>query len=155
MRNLKIAIGSTRTAKKWSNKVVSFDDLCEQFKTPVRTAETAEEYPKLLKTERDRIKDIGGIVPAELKDGRRKRENVLCCSMVKLDGDKVTVDFLEQFDTTNPYAAVVYSTHSHTPETPRLRIFVPTTRDMTPEETVAVTRYYADSLGIDQFDECS
>ena len=26
---------------------------------------------------------------------------------------------------------------------------------MTPEETVAVTRYFAESLGIDQFDECS
>ena len=155
MRKLKIAIGSSRFAKKWSNKTISFDDLCEQFKTPVRTAETAEEYPKLPKDDRDRIKDIGGIVPGELRYGRRKRENVTCCSMIKLDGDKVRTDFLQSFDETNPYAAVVYSTHSHTPEAPRLRIFIPTTRDMTPEETVAVTRFFADSLGIDQFDECS
>ena len=155
MRKLKISSGNSRFAKKWINKSITFDDLCEQFKTPVRTTETAEEYPKLPKTERDKIKDIGGIVPGELRDGRRKRENIICCSMIKLDGDKVTPDFLDQFELTNPYAAVIYSTHSHTPENPRIRIFVPATRDMTPEETVAVTRFYADSLGIDQFDECS
>lgn len=155
MRKLKIAYGSSCFAKKWTNKIISFDELCEQFRNPVRTAETTEEYPKLPKAERDRIKDIGGIVPAELQGGRRKNKNVICCSMIKLDGDKVKPDFLGQFELLNPYAAVVYSTHSHTPESPRLRIFVPTTRDMTPEETVAVTRFFADSLGIDQFDECS
>jgi predicted P-loop ATPase len=155
MRRLKIAVGGSRTAKKWSNKTVTFDELCEQFLMPVRTPETADEYPRLSKNERDRIKDIGGIVPGELRDGRRKRENVNCCSMVKLDGGKISVDFIEAFELLNPYAAVIYSTHSHTPEAPRLRIFVPTTGDMTSEGAVAVTRLYADSLGIDQFDECS
>jgi len=155
MRQLKIAYGSSCFAKKWSNKTIGFDELCEQFRVPVRTSESAEEYPKLPKAERDRIKDIGGIVPAELRDGRRKSANVNCCSMIKLDGDEVNTDFLDQFETRNEYAAVIYSTHSHTPEAPRLRIFVPATRDMPPEETVAVTRYFAESLGIDQFDECS
>ena len=155
LRKLKISYANSRLATRWINRVVPFDDLCEQFRTPVRTAETVEEYPKLPKAERDRIKDVGGIVPGELRDGRRKRENVNCCSMIKLDGDKVKPGFLERFEAENRHAAVIYSTHSHTPEAPRLRIFVPTKRDMTPEETVAVTRFYAADLGIDQFDECS
>ena len=119
MRQLKISYGSSCFAKKWSNKTIGFDELCEQFRVPVRTSESAEEYPKLPKAQRDRIKDIGGIVPAELRDGRRKSANVNCCSMIKLDGDEVNTDFLDQFETRNEYAAIIYSTHSHTPEAPR------------------------------------
>ena len=47
MRDLKIAYGNSRQAKFWSNKTITFDDLCERLKTPIRTSETSEEYPKL------------------------------------------------------------------------------------------------------------
>lgn len=43
MRQLKIAYGSSCFAKKWSNKTIGFDELCEQFRVPVRTSESAEE----------------------------------------------------------------------------------------------------------------
>lgn len=155
MRKLKIAYGNSCFAKKWSNKTISFEELCRRLATTVRTTETVEEYPKLPKTDRDRIKDIGGFVAAELSGGRRKRETVAYRSMVNLDGDKVKPDFLDSFELLNTYAAVVYSTHSHTPEEPRLRIIVPLSRDVTPDEYNAIARYYAESLGIDQFDECS
>ena len=155
MRILKIAYGNRRDSKKWINKTVSFDELCERLKTPIRTTETVEEYGKMPKSSRDEAKDVGGFVPAELRNGRRKRENVNCVSMLKLDGDDVAPDFLRRFETKNPFAAVVYSTHSHTPEAPRLRILIPLTRDLSPDEGMAVTRYIANSLGIDQFDECS
>ena len=155
MRSLKIAYGNSCFAKKWSNKTVAWDALCERLKTTVRTTETVEEYPKLPKADRDRVKDIGGFVAAELSGGRRKREAVVCRSMLTLDGDKVQPDFLENFNRLDTYAAAVYSTHSHTPENPRLRIIVPLARDVTPDEYNAVARYLAAALGIDQFDECS
>ncbi|GHU52871.1 hypothetical protein AGMMS49975_09630 [Clostridia bacterium] len=155
MRKLKIAYGSSCFAKQWSNKTVTFDELCERLKTTIRTSETAEEYPKLPKGEREKIKDKGGFVPALLRDGRRKRENVVCRSMLVLDGDKVKCGFLEDFEMLNINAAVIYSTHSHTPKAPRLRIIVPLTRDVTSDKYNAIARYYAESLGIDQFDECS
>ena len=155
MRNLKIAYGNSCFAKRWSNKTVAWDALCERLKTTVRTTETVEEYPKLPKADRDRVKDIGGFVAAELSGGRRKREAVVCRSMLTLDGDKVQPDFLENFNRLDTYAAAVYSTHSHTPENPRLRIIVPLARDVTPDEYNAVARYLAAALGIDQFDECS
>jgi predicted P-loop ATPase len=155
MRDLKIAYGNSCFAKKWSNKAISWDALCERLKTTVRTTETVEEYPKLPKADRDRAKDIGGFVAAELSGGRRKRETVVCRSMLSLDGDKVSPDFLDSFELLNTHAAAVYSTHSHTPENPRLRIVVPLARDVTPDEYNAVARYYAADLGIDQFDECS
>jgi len=63
MRELKIALGNSRQAKFWSNKTMSFDDICDRLKTPIRTTETAEEYSKLPKPKRDEIKDKGGFVP--------------------------------------------------------------------------------------------
>ena len=57
MRDLKIAYGNSRQAKFWSNKTIKFEDLCERLKTPIRTSETSEEYPKIPKPQRDVIKD--------------------------------------------------------------------------------------------------
>jgi hypothetical protein len=56
MRNLPIAYGNSCYAKKWSNKTITFDELCTRLKTTIRTVETQEEYPKLPKKEKDRVK---------------------------------------------------------------------------------------------------
>ena len=155
MRNLPIAYGDSCFAVKWSNKVISFDDLAERLKTPVRTTETVSEYAKMRKADRDRAKDRGGFVAGQLKGGRRKRETVGSRSMLTLDLDQATTSFLPNFKATCEYAALVYSTHSHTPEAPRLRVVVPLSRDVTPDEYQAISRYFADEWGIDMFDECS
>jgi predicted Mrr-cat superfamily restriction endonuclease len=67
MRELPIAYGNSCYAKKWSNKKIPFDDLCQRLEHTVRTPETVEEYPKLPKTERDRTKDKGVLSAAALK----------------------------------------------------------------------------------------
>ncbi|MDW7651720.1 MAG: virulence-associated E family protein [Bacillota bacterium] len=155
MRELKIAYGNSRFAKKWSNKTITFDELCKRLENTVRTSETVEEYPHLPKKERDGVKDKGGFVGGWLKNGRRKREMVDCRSMLTLDGDKVAKDFISHYERDNKYTFCLYSTHGHTPEEPRLRIIIPLTRDITSDEYAAITRYYAADWEIDQFDECS
>lgn len=155
MRNLPIAYGNSCYAKKWSNKTTTFDELCERLKNTTYTTETVEEYPKLPKTDRDRAKDRGGFVGGQLKDNRRKRENVACRSMLTHDADHADKDFIERFTFGCKYAAALYTTHGHTPEAPRVRIIVPLTRDVTPDEFTAIGRYFAEEWGIDQFDECS
>lgn len=155
MRNLKIAYGNSCFAKKWSNKEISFDDLCERLKTTVRTSESAEEYPKLPKADRDRAKDIGGFVGGSLKGGRRKRETVERRSMLTLDIDHADADFLGNYETLSVNAACIYSTRGHTPDAPRLRLIVPLARDVSPDEYNAIARFFASEWGIDQFDECS
>ena len=95
MRDLSIAYGNSRTAKFWSNKTIRFDDLCERLKTPIRTSETAEEYPKLSKNERDQIKDKGGFVAGHLRNNRRKSDAVACRSMLVYDLDSVKADFIK------------------------------------------------------------
>ena len=107
------------------------------------------------KEERDNAKDVGGFVGGTLKGGRRKIDTVDIRSMLALDGDRINVEFLDTYETICPYTSVLYTTHSSTAENPRVRLVFPLTRDVTPEEFVAVSRYLADMLGIDYFDECS
>lgn len=155
MRELKIAYGGSCFAKLWSNKTITFDALCERLKTTVRTPETVEEYPRLPKEERDRIKDKGGMVGGWLKQGRRKAASVECRSMLTHDVDAADAEFLNRYRMLSPYASVLYSTHSHTPEAPRYRIITPLTRDISSEEYVAIARYLAADWGIDCVDRCS
>ena len=54
--------------------------------------------------------------------------------MLSLDGDRITKEFLDNYETTFPYTSVLYTTHSSTEENPRARIVCPLTRDVTPEE---------------------
>jgi predicted P-loop ATPase len=155
MRDLPIAYGNSCYAKTWSNKTIRFDALCDRLSATIRTSETAEEYPKLAKADRDRAKDKGGFVGGQLRDNRRKRENVVCRSMLTEDVDHADTGFIQRFTEGCRYAACLYTTHGHTPEAPRVRLVVPLTRDVTPEEYTAIARYFADEWGIDQFDECS
>jgi len=155
MRELAIAYGNNRQAKKWVNKTTSFDELKERLKVTIRTTESAEEYAKFSKAQKDNAKDHGGFVAGALKGGRRKIDTVELRSMVALDGDRIDKTFLENYETSTPYTSVLYTTHSSTDENPRVRLIFPLTRDVTPEEFVAVSRYLAQMLGIDYFDECS
>lgn len=154
-RELKIAYGSSCFAKVWSNKTITFEALCQRLSTTIRTPETVEEYPKLSKPERDRAKDKGGMVGGWLKEGRRKAANVECRSMLTHDVDDADLDFLERYRMLNGFESCLYSTHSHTPEAPRYRIITPLSRDVSPEEYVALARLLAKEWGIDCIDACS
>lgn len=155
MRDLPIAYGNSCYAKTWANKTTTWEDLCERLKTTIRTTESMEEYPKLKKDDRDRAKDKGGFVGGNLKGNRRKRETVACRSMLTMDADHAEIGFIDKFTAECQYASCLYTTHGHTPEQPRCRIIVPLTRDITPDEYVALARYFAADWGIDRFDECS
>jgi predicted P-loop ATPase len=155
MRDLKIAYGNSCYAVKWSNKTITFNELCQRLVNTIRTPETAEEYPNLPKKERDRVKDKGGFVGGALKGGRRKSETVVCRSMLTHDTDHAEEGFVARYESGRKYASALYTTHGHTPEAPRLRIITPLTRDVTPDEYTALSRYFAAEWGIDQFDRCS
>lgn len=154
-RELSISYGNSCFAKTWSNKTTSWKDLCSRLSATIRTTESAQEYSKMKKDDRQAAKDKGGFVGGQLKNNRRKIDTVACRSMLTLDADNVKVGFIDRFIQEVRHAACVYTTHGHTPEAPRCRIIVPLTRDVSPDEYVALTRYYAANWGIDQFDECS
>lgn len=156
MRDLSIAYGNSRTAKFWSNKTIKFDELCDRLRTPIYTSETAEEYPKLPKGQRDDIKDKGGFVAGHLSGNRRQANKVVCRSMLVYDLDSIEPEFLKDISSKIHNNGCYYTTHSHMPEKPRARMIIPVSRDMTADEFNAAARYYAQDNGfITMLDPCS
>ncbi len=66
---MKIAVGNSRMDKKWKNRDISWEDLCARVGSTIRTTETVEEYRKLKKGAQDNIKDVGGFVGGQLREG--------------------------------------------------------------------------------------
>ena len=56
MRELAIAYGASCHAKQWSNKTITFDDLCKRLQNTIRTPETVEDYKKMKKSENDLLR---------------------------------------------------------------------------------------------------
>lgn len=104
------------------------------------------------KDEQGRIKDVGGFVGGYLSGGVRKNGCVTLRSVLTLDIDNQAKGAWEAFKSQYKCEAVVYSTHKHTPEKPRLRLVIPLSRDVTPEEYEPIGRRVADRTGIEMFD---
>lgn len=89
MRSLSLAYGNSRQAKTWVNKTIQFDELKERLKVTIRTPESAEEYAKMNKAQRDLAKDHGGFVGMEfLKAVAENQNTVESRSQLSLDGDQ-------------------------------------------------------------------
>ncbi|HBE9573223.1 TPA: hypothetical protein KNI37_003597 [Clostridioides difficile] len=150
---LMLAIGKNKLETHWKNKSILWSELVNRLSKTLRTQETYTEYRKMSKTEKDRVKDVGGFVGGSLKNGRRKAENIANRSIITLDIDYANKDIWEDITLLNDYACLMYSTHSHTENNPRYRLVIPLTRPVLPEEYQAISRMIADTIGIDMFDD--
>ena len=151
---LTIAVGRSRMDKNWKNKEMMWSELVARLSETQRTSETVAEYKKLSKTEQGRIKDVGGFVGGLLKGGRRTADSVASRQVLTLDADFAQPDFwdLAMLALGEP-AAAIYSTHKHTPDKPRLRLVLPLSRPVTPDEYQAIGRRVAADIDIEQFDD--
>lgn len=151
--SITIATGRSRKETEWKNREMLWSDLTERLSKTQRTAETYDEYRKSTKAEQDRIKDVGGFVGGTIKTGRRRLSNISWRQVITLDADYVKGDFWATIEMLFDNACCIYSTHSHTPESPRIRLVIPLTRPVTPDEYQAVSRKIAEAIGIDFFDD--
>ena len=151
-REYDIATAKTRLAKEWKNRKVTWEQFVKKCSKTKRTGETLEQYARMSKNEQSGIKDVGGFVGGYLNDGARRKGYVAHRSMITLDIDNGTPNLWEDFTLQYSCAALLYSTHKHTPETPRYRLIIPLKRDVTCEEYEPVCRRITASLGIDLFD---
>ena len=155
-RIVKIAVCNRKTDAKFKNQEWTWEDIVQRNRTPIRTSETVMEYPKLPKSKRDALKDVGGFVGGQLKDGIRKNGNVISRSMGALDADSIQKldDFLTQVkQVLNGVKYFIYSTHSHTAEAPRLRLVILFGREVSEDEYPALMRMIAKLIGMDNFDD--
>ena len=149
---INIAIGLSRETKVWKNKKYSWSEFVRRISEVNRTSETFKEYMAAPKQEQLKIKDVGGYVGGYLRKGRRNPENVVNRQLATLDIDFAHLTFWDDFTLFYNNAAILHSTHKHCEESPRFRLIMPLSRECTPDEYVAVSRYIAGTLDIDLFD---
>ena len=150
---LEIATGRSRKELQWKNSKTTWSQLVRRFSQTHRTTETLSEYLKSDKSRQDEIKDVGGFVGGYINTGRRKTENILRRTLLTLDLDFAKPGFWDLYSMIYDNSAVLYSTHKHQPEKPRLRLIIPLTRPVSVDEYAAVSRRIAGNLGIDNFDD--
>jgi putative DNA primase/helicase len=150
--NLTISVATSCKSLYWKKQTIAWDKLIERLQSFTRTPETFAEYTNMTKTQQSKAKDTGGFVGGGLKGGRRKAQNVLSRSLIALDADFADVEFADRVRALG-YEAVIYSTHSHTPEKPRLRVIFPLSVEIAPDKYPAVARKLAAMIDINQFDD--
>ena len=122
---LSIATAGSRLSKRWENTEMTWEELVRRCRETTRTRETVAEYTRMSKKAQSNIKDTGGFVGGYIAGNRRKAELVKWRSVATLDIDYGTPDVWETFTAKFKFAAMLYSTHKHTPEKPRYRLVFP------------------------------
>ena len=154
-RQITISVGNNRRDMVWKQTVLTVEELYKRLSTPVRGAETLQDYLHLKKSQQDDLKDVGGFVGGSLLGQRRKANNVTGRDIITLDFDNVpgwqTETIIGKMDALG-YGYCIYSTRKHTPERPRLRVVIPTDRTMTPDEYEPCARRVAAHVGIGMAD---
>lgn len=148
-----LSVGDSRHATDWATKHVTWKDFIAKMARPVRTRETLAEYAAMSHDQRSEVKDVGGFVGGTIAGGNRKGANVQDRQLISLDADFATEGLWDNWEMFVGRAALLHSTHSHTAENPRLRLIVPLSRPVSPDEYEPIARRLADLLGIDAFDD--
>ena len=147
-----MATGKSRHDTTWKTKVWTWGEFVRKASKTIRTDERLDVYMHEKKIRQDEIKDKGGFVGGILNGGRRLRGKVTSRRILTLDIDFGKPDTWAMFCMLYNCAALVYSTHKHTPEKPRLRLCILLDRDVTVDEYEAIGRKVAETIDIDQFD---
>lgn len=150
---MRIAVGNSRMDKKWKNKDMSWDDFKQKCSQTIRTTETVAEYRKMSKQAQDNAKDVGGFVGGALKQGKRKNGFVDGRSMLTLDLDHAVPEVWDAVTMLFDFKCLMYSTHKHTPEEPRVRLIIPLSREVSAEEYAPVSRMVAKDIGMEMVDD--
>ena len=150
---MRIAVGNSRMDKKWKNKDMSWEDFKAKCSQTIRTTETVAEYRKMSKPAQDNAKDVGGFVGGALKGGKRKNGFVEGRSLLTLDLDHAVPGVWDAITMLFDFKCLMYSTHKHTPDAPRVRLIIPLSREVSAEEYAPISRMVAKDIGMEMVDD--
>lgn len=152
LRLLEISTAKSRTASRWKLETLTWPDFCARLAACMdanRGSETHAEYLAMPRDRQANRKDVGGFVGGALRDGVRKHGCCTARSLITLDLDNCapgsTGAWLDAAAGLG-CAAAVYSTRRHDPEHPRLRVVIPTDRDLSPDEYQPAARMLAQMI---------
>ena len=157
-KTIMISCAGNRREVVWRPQRMLWSEFIRKASQPVVSPETFQEYKAMSKGQQDDLKDVGGYVGGILKDNRRRTGNVISRSLITLDADSIPAGGTDGILTRVSAlgcAYMVYSTRKHESAAPRLRIVIPTDRDVTAEEYEPVARKLADLIGMGFFDPAS
>lgn len=133
---------------------LSWEELVDKLREPEITDECLDEYAAMTNEARTEIKDVGGYIAGELEGGRRSKATVKNRCIVTIDADDAGWLDWEHFTTLNPtLCSCCHSTHSSTPEQPRLRWLFPLSRPVTADEYRLIAQELSHLVGADTVDE--
>ena len=150
---LTISVGRSRKETNWKQINLTWGQLVERLRNPQITDETVKEFSEMTHDQQQDIKDVGGYVGGIIEGGSRAADNVVSRDVIMWDADYGDMRIWEAWDMMVGKAAVLHSTHKHTPEHPRLRIVAPLTRPVSPLEYEAIGRKIASWMDIEAFDD--
>ncbi len=134
----------------------SWTDIVERLNKSKPTKETAEQYARMDPTKKAKLKDTGYFIGGQYAKSGIRHGMPEFRVLLALDMDygpknyaAVLADKLEGFE------FIAHSTHSHTEDSPRLRIVLPLLDELPAEKYVALSRLLADRIGIELFDHTS
>lgn len=138
MRLLTVSVGQQDPAQITSVQRVSWPAFCKWFaKRPPVAADKAAR---------------GWYCGAEFSEPRRHGDFFVARHLLTLDFDdlsEVDAEHVAFWLATSPWASVWYTTFSHTPDKPRLRVLLPLSRPCSTDEFQAVSRKIAERIGIE------
>lgn len=154
-RKLLISVGSHRYSKEWIQTAIMWSKLIERLRIPLRTPETYENYMKLPKRQKGELKDVGGFVGGTINGSQRKASAITGRDLITLDLDNIaageTDNTVRRVDSLG-IAYAVYSTRSHAPWRPRLRVIMPLDKTISADEYEPIARKLASLIGIELCD---
>lgn len=142
-RRLRVSTGH-KSLGRAKNRNWTWLELIDRLKEPVRSQESMKEYLRMAKSDQDRLKNVGFFVCGHCDNGIRRKDAIHERDLIALDLDEATSDLLFNIDIgahdLAGFEFFAYSTRKHTPENPRIRVVIPLTRGVTPEEHHALSR---------------
>lgn len=149
-----VAIADDMRSTRWKNKRLSWEELIELAKVPVRSKETVAEFDSLPKERQSELKNVGCFVGGYLEKGRRNKNSLKYRTVLALDADNASADFIEKTEQNlSGMSYIIYSTRTDRPTAHRYRVLIQLDRKVNSDEYEAVGRAIAANIGIDNFDE--
>lgn len=143
------ADGTRRNFAKSTNRQGSWEALKAKLSRPRVTGEKRAEFDKMSKDEQDDLKSIAGwISGAQIRGQHRSLKNVLPRNLLTIDIDYPRENLLDditgrKIPVFSQWEAFWHSSRRHTPDEPRVRLFMPLSRKVDLDEYQAIVRHVA------------
>lgn len=143
-----VATARKRNSQHWTNSAVTWGEILDWMKTPVRVKESGNYLMGTLRpTTRQHNPEDKPCTKLH-----RTKDAVVTRSALTLDLDSPRPGLAEVLPLVLDHAALLHTTFSSTPDLPRYRLIIPLDREIRPDEYVAAAQVVMNLLGTDNFD---